>query len=104
MVTNESGLTPCANIKCGCTIGVMACDGCEMKSAAVIVTANAVNLIRMLISNSLDGTAAPCALAFCPEGRPLALDAMSSIGSLISIKWVEVELLIQINEEPDDFL
>jgi hypothetical protein len=45
-----------------------------------------------------------CALAFLPGSRPLLLDAMSSIGSLISIKWVEVELLIQINEEPDDFL
>ena len=82
MVTNESGLNPCANIKCGCTTGVMAWDGCEMKSAAVIVTANAVNLIRMLISNSLHGTAAH-ALRILPG---LALDAMSSIGSLISIK------------------
>ena len=53
VVTDESGLDPCANIKCGCTTGVMAWDGCEMKSAAVIVTASAVNLIRMLISNSL---------------------------------------------------
>ena len=86
MVTKESGLNPCANIKCGCTTGVMAWDGCEMKSAAVIVTANAVNLIRMLISNSLDGTAALAPSHFCPGGRPLALDAMSSIGSLISIK------------------
>ena len=70
MVTNESGLNPCANIKCGCTTGVMAWDGCEMKSAAVIVTANAVNLIRMLISNSLHGTAAH-ARRILPE-RPSA--------------------------------
>jgi hypothetical protein len=41
--------------------------------------------------------------AFC--GRPsLALDAMSSIGSLISIKRDGGKFLIQINEEPDDFL
>jgi hypothetical protein len=58
-----------AKIDFGCTTGVMACDGCATNNAAAAVTASAVALKRVFISNSLHK----------PAGHVARIDAWKAV-------------------------